>query len=231
MGRYLVNDDFANQHREMLRAIRNIRPQRSFPDRRQHFTQLPTGIGFRNDSGETIPAFACMRVTGEITVSGAVLWTVTKPDTTFARFYLINGPDTVSTNDLYGTGSFVDLPDRVLYDSADGTPAAGEVWGPYPSQWGLKRHMYGFRILGDADTSSLHVRCLQDPIFTGVLGKTDASHAKSATGTVSVWKGNHSADSGANIAGVYNSFAAVATTKWVKVDWNAETPGLYAAEC
>jgi hypothetical protein len=172
-----------------------------------------------------------MKGTGEITVDGAVLWKVEKPGTEFARFYLVNGPDTVSTNDLYGTGSFVDLPDRVLYDSADGTPERGQVWGPYPSSWKLRRHMYGFRIEGDPDTTDTHVRCTQHYVTTGVLGKTDASHAKSATGTVSVWKGDHSADSTANISSVYNSFAAVATTKWVKVDWNAETPGLYAAEC
>jgi hypothetical protein len=230
-GRYVVSDEFARQFGEMARRLRYTQPQRSFPARRQHFTQTPSGIGFRNDSGETIPAFAVMEITGTVTVDSAVLFTVEKQGTELNRFMLVNGPDTVSTSQIYGTGSFVDLPDRVLYDSADGTPAAGQVWGPYPGSWALRRHMYGFRILGEADTNGTHVRCLQDPIFTGVLGKTDASHAKSATGTVSVWKGDHSADSGANISSVYNSFALVASGKWVHVGWTAETPALLAAEC
>lgn len=229
-GRNVVSDEFAEQYRDIVRKLRHTSPQRSFPQRRQRITQFPSGNGFRNDAGEDIPAWAVMKITGTVTVDETIYWTVEKPGTEFSRFYLVNGPDVVTAY-TYGTGSFVDLPDRVLYDSADGTPAYGQWWGPYPSSWKLRRHMYGFRILGDANTTDTHVRCTQHMVMTGVLGKTDASHAKSATGTVSVWKGDHSADSGANISSVYNSFAAVATTKWVKVDWNSETPGLYAAEC
>jgi hypothetical protein len=235
VGRYVVNDAFAEQYQDLVRRMRGLAPQRSYPQRRQRFTNYPSGIAFFNNSGETIPAFGVMKVYAESTLSDSqgvtsAIYAVQKPDTTFARLYLVNGSDTVEAN-AYGTGSFVDLPDRVLYDSADGTPVAGQVWGPYPSSWKLRRHMYGFYVIGDVNSTDTHVRCLQKLVTTGVLGKTDASHAKSATGTVSVWKGDHSADSGANIASVYNSFAAVATTKWVKVDWNSETPGLYAAEC
>lgn len=231
-GRYVVSEEFARQFQEMARRLRSVQPQRSYPQRRQPFAVTAAGVGFRNDSGETIPAYAVMRITGTATIgTDTTVYKVEKPNTTFSRWYLVNGPDTVSTSQLYGTGSFCNIADRVLYDSGDGTPSQGQVWGPYPSQWSLKRQMYGFRIEGGADTNETTISCVQHYVTTGVLGKTDASHAKSGTGTVSVWKGDHSADSGANISSVYNSFAAVGSGKWVKVDWNSETPGLYAAEC
>lgn len=234
VDRWELSGEALGQIARGLRRINGIRtpPARAIR-RQQHPAYSGTSIGVKNESGETIPAFGIMRIISTTTLGDEILWTVGKPNDTFGRFYLVNGEETISTNanEYYGPGYFLDIPGRALYDSADGTPALGQVWGPYPSSWKLRRHMYGFRILGDANTTDTHVRCDQHWVSTGVLGKTDASHAKSATGTVSVWKGDHSADSGANISSVYNSFALVATTKWVKVDWNAETPGLYAAEC
>lgn len=220
--------------RQILRGLRKINsfptPQPHNPRRLNHFSISSSGIGVYNNSGEDVPAFGIMRIVSATTLGEAIVYEIGKPNSTFERFYLVNGPTTLAQS-AYGPGYYLDREGRALYDSADGTPAYGQWWGPYPSSWKLRRHMYGFRILGDANTTSTHVRCTQHIVMTGVLGKTDASHAKSATGTVSVWKGDHSADSGANISSVYNSFANVATTKWVKVDWNSETPGLYAAEC
>jgi hypothetical protein len=64
-----------------------------------------------------------------------------------------------------------------------------------------------------------------------VIGKTDAAITKGSTGTVSVWKGDQSADATVNIENVKNPFADVEITKWVRVVWDAETPCLAAAEC
>jgi hypothetical protein len=230
VGRYLVTEDFARQVNELLRAQRHTQPQRSFPQRHQRFTQHPTGIGFRNDAGETIPAFAVMKITGTVTVDEAILWTVEKPGTEFSRFYLVNGPDTVSTNDLYGTGSFVDLPDRVLYDSGDGTPAYGQVWGPYPSSWKLRRHMYGFRILGDPNTTDTHVRCTQHWVMD-IVGKADGAISLGSNGTVSVWKGDRSAASTANVSSCVSTYIATDSANKVRVSWNSETPEITAKEC
>ena len=224
-----LGDDALRQVNALIRKDRireSQRPQR----RQQHASFSSSGIGVYNSSGETVPAFGVMRIVSATTLGEAVVYEIGKQSTEFQRFMLVNGAEEL-TNGSYGPGYFLDIAGRALYDSSDGTPAYGQVWGPYPSSWKLRRHMYGFRILGDVNSTDTHVRCTQHYITTGILGKTDASHAKSATGTVSVWKGDHSADSGANISSVYNSFAAVATTKWVKVDWTAETPGLYAAEC
>ena len=62
-------------------------------------------IPFRNDSGETIPAFAVMRPkihadggTQIIDREGRWCVSVIKPDTKFSRLHLINGPTAVPSN-------------------------------------------------------------------------------------------------------------------------------------
>jgi hypothetical protein len=64
-----------------------------------------------------------------------------------------------------------------------------------------------------------------------VIGKTDIAIAKGSTGTVSVWKGNKSADALANIESVDNPWADAGSGKWVRVVWDSETPSMTALEC
>ena len=66
------------------------------------------------------------------------------------------------------------------------------------------------------------------------LGKTDASHAKGASGTISIWAGTtkgSETDTGENLTGVYNRFADIAITKWVHVEWINGGWELSAGEC
>lgn len=66
-----------------------------------------------------------------------------------------------------------------------------------------------------------------------LIGKTDAAHNKSASGTISIWDGTSSsglADSGENIT-AYNRFGNIQTGKFVAVftfPWGYE---IIAAEC
>jgi len=65
------------------------------------------------------------------------------------------------------------------------------------------------------------------------IGKTDAAHNKSASGTISIWSGTTSAglsDTGDNIT-AYNRYGNIASGKWVHVwtfPWGFE---ITAAEC
>ncbi len=65
-----------------------------------------------------------------------------------------------------------------------------------------------------------------------MLGKTDASHAKSASGTISIYSGveGSESDTGVNVT-AYNKFAAVASGKWVLVVSIFGRLYLAAAEC
>jgi hypothetical protein len=85
-----------------------------------------------------------------------------------------------------------------------------------------------------AGTGSQYVYCRIGTLAPVIYrGKTDSSHAKGATGTVSVWSGVGSgkSDSGADISDVYNPFAAVGSGKFVDVAWVDGGPELIAAEC
>lgn len=66
-----------------------------------------------------------------------------------------------------------------------------------------------------------------------LLGKTDASHAKGATGTISIYDGatlGSEADTGENVT-AYNRFADVASGKWVHVLEHIRGYELISCEC
>lgn len=65
-----------------------------------------------------------------------------------------------------------------------------------------------------------------------LIGKTDAAHAKGASGTVSIWNGTPGSetDTGDNVD-AYNRFANVAISKWVALANNGFGFYLIAAEC
>lgn len=99
-------------------------------------TTPPTDIGtfrepysqtiiFRNDSGETVPAYGVVRVTGYASANERHAVTVTKPASLFGWF-LVNGREQVPSGEcgVAFSGPFV----RVIYDSAD-SPTNGQVYG------------------------------------------------------------------------------------------------------
>lgn len=195
----------------------------------------PGKVQFRNGSGETIPPYAVMRVTNTESRMGLPLYVVNKPSSSFQRFYLVNGSQRVGdTSTALGYGTWLNDASWVLYDTADGTPVFGQVWGPVDGSWKLRRHYYGFHILGNTNTStsgSERVIALQQMVMN-VIGKTDSSISKGSSGIVSMWKGDRSADTSIDISSVANPFAtSIASGKWVRVVWDAETPSATAAEC
>jgi hypothetical protein len=185
-------------------------------------------IRFRNDYAGALPAYGCLRVTGVATVDGVQVFTVDRPNTTFSRLYLVNGPEDVA-DDAYGWGTWLWHADWVLYDDGN-TPAFGEEWGPQDGSFEIKKYRYGFTIWGGATGGSTDLVMATQREVTGFIGKTDASHAKSATGTISVYDGNR-ADTSINVSDVYNLFANVSTTKFVDVEWRGGTWYLTSAEC
>lgn len=201
-------------------------------DLRAPFFRKPW-VRVRNGGSEIIPSHAVMRITGATEEDGEIVYQVAKPNATFQRLYLVNGTKDIAVSTSVngdGWGTFLGEGGRVLYDSAS-TPAYGECWGPQDASWELKKYRYGFTIIGGNKTiGSLDTTVARQHEVNGFIGKTDASHAKSATGTISVYDGNRS-DTSINVSDVYNLFAAVATTKFVDVEWRGGTWYLTSAEC
>jgi hypothetical protein len=191
-------------------------------------------LEYRNDAGESIPAFGIVRITGlVIPEPGRVILTVAKPNVFGCQFQCaVNGPVPIGAG-KFGTCSrepFI----AALYDTADGTPGIGERWGPRDASWKLRRNTGGFSVVGMTRSSTGLVLVQPAPMLSFV-GKTDSAHAKGSTSTISIYAGTlgSETDTTANMTGVHNRFADVASGKWVRCEWNGQYNDweLIAAEC
>lgn len=105
-------------------------------------------VTFRNDSGETIPAFGVIKISDTVQQQDIYLYKGEKPDpdtTPSHLVFYINGPFDVVDGDeglCYVPTSGV----WALYDSAN-TPAVNESWGPAEGSWELSKDGTGFLIL------------------------------------------------------------------------------------
>lgn len=189
-------------------------------------------VPFRNDSGETIPAYGVMRVTGVAGLGSIPTITVDKPSTTFQRLYLVNGPFQVSGTsgqNKFGLGTWAEGAAYVLYDDAN-TPAYGEEWGPSASSWKIKKNRYGFFVIGGATGGSTDIVACKQSIVNEIYGQTDGALNKGSTQTVSIFDGANS-DTTDNLSTVNNRYGNVATTKKVTVRWHGGVPQVTSAEC
>lgn len=207
---------------------------------------MPTGdynstiqwIEWFNSSGSDIPAWSILRVTGSRTRFGRVTLEMGQPNTYGSQYsHFVNADIDVPAGGYGMCALPVAVPMFALYDSADTSPALGARIGPRSGTHKLKASTGGFRIvsataLGSGATHRVLV--VQQPMLHFV-GKTDASHAKSATGTVSIWAGTHGSESDTtiNMASVYNRFADLDSGVWVRAEWNEvdEKWDLVAGEC
>jgi len=188
---------------------------------------------FRNDSGEVIPGCSILRVTGVATVNDRQMLTVGKPNTYGSQFF--HAINDIAEIPVGGYGMCtLGWTAVVNYDSADGTPAYGEAWGPRDATWKAKKNTGGFMVVGNPDTTNFLVEVQKLPMLS-FIGKTDSSHAKGATGTISIYTGTLGAetDTTVNMTGVYNRFAALSSGKWVRCEWDSWNRGweIVTGEC
>jgi hypothetical protein len=80
----------------------------------------------------------------------------------------------------WGPGRFL-----ALYDSADGTPAENEIWGPRSGTFKLKLNTGGFRVIKVYDSTN-HLVIVEAVPFTELTGTANADIASGAAGTVSI---------------------------------------------
>lgn len=189
-------------------------------------------IAFRNDNAGTVPAYGVMRVTGMVTVEGKTLFKTDKPNTTFSRLYLVNGPTEVLTGKR-SWGTWLWHADYILYDTGN-TPAFGETWGPQNDTWTIKKDHPGFLIQGgNTGTGAASRTIAMQSVPEHVFGKADAAIANGASGTVRVYVGTQGSetDSGLTIASCYNYGPDIADEANVWVGWLGGKPYVQNMEC
>lgn len=221
----------------MRRAVKSIRKSEQEPlDTLPVVIPRPVGdpikwkMGY-NASGETIPAFSVVRLEQGSVINGVYHMNLTKPSTTFTRFYGITGSQPISAA---STGGYHTESWLCTYDS--GTPATGEEWGAKPGQWTLSKGYPGiFEIEGLWDSTNKYVLG-QRKAIAHAYGLAQGAIAKNSTsGIVEVFSG--APGSGASIitsmtiTAVHNPWEDIADDKRVGVNWRNGYACLDAREC
>ena len=236
---YVLSPPDYEATREVVNGYRHGQTNRRNPLTTNHGSshsgagQHPTRIRFRNDSSETVPAWGVMRITGASSTKFGYL-TIDKPDTSFQRLYLVNGPRPVvqfsSSNPYYGWGSFLTsetfrfADQYVLYDTGN-TPAYGESWGPQNGTWTLKKYRYGFTIMGGNITTesgkerTVAVQIPPEEIM--VKNATGGDLAANSSGTYQVWTGaaGSEADTTSTITAYNKTSVSFKNTKFGAAGW------------
>jgi hypothetical protein len=184
----------------------------------------------KNSSGSVIPPFSVVLITTVAASNNELVYTVRQPNAASTDFnwngYLVTGPFAIGAG-ASDEGLATDLaqPNYVRYDT--GTPAIKEVWGPKHAQFTLSKNYYGFEVLGGNTTAGGNNVTIAKWIGVDkALGKPDATIAKDASGTVSVYfsTAGSESDTTMNIASVYNRGNDLTTSDYVFVMLNGGVP-------
>lgn len=163
----------------------------------------------KNTSDETVPSFGIMVMSGaERTDRNDIVIKVEKlaiPPTIEGRqVLLVNSARELSPSgdDQYGWARMAEGPPGwVAYDSTDGTPAFGQMWGVENDNWKLAKDGAGFMIVGPVESSKKRVLAAfsidqkyyftLDEALTAPSGNINAG-ATPTTATASLYTGSSS---------------------------------------
>jgi len=101
-------------------------------------------VKFINSSGEEIPPYAALRVTGTTTRNGEPFFTVAKPTSSEQKWYAINGAAAVSAGQV---GECTFTPQAIARYSG-GSLTVGDEIGPQNNSWDLQSGGKNFFYLG-----------------------------------------------------------------------------------
>lgn len=159
----------------------------------------PHGIRFRNDSGESMPAWAVGAITGYETADDENYFfaVVEKPGTTLRRQHVINTSPAAIEDGEYGFCEFSDTY-RIAHDTS-WAPATGESGGPKPGSWLLwKGYPAICNVIGRANAARYLLLGTLSPITTLLCKATADLSSGAVSSNYKIWKGTiaSGADSG-----------------------------------
>lgn len=193
-------------------------------------------VRFRNDAAEAVPAYGLMRVNTPAAIDNESLVTIGKPDATFRRIYLVNGPEAVPKGQR-GWGCWAWDAEWILYDDG-GTPASptlGEEWGAKSDSWKLWPNRPGYYVTGQKTSLGGSKRLKAFPWLVGqVFIKADhGAINKDASGTVSVFAGTPGSetDTGQDITSAYNRTRNLASNAFGTLSWLHGKPYIAPISC
>lgn len=206
------------------------------------YTDVLDGIrwfSYRNDASSEVPAFGLLRPTGFVLKEGKAVLKCDKPNTTFQRYYYVNGPFAVAASGGFGFCCEVGQACFVAYDTG-ATPALGESWGAKNAEWKLFPNRPGFTILAppsDLTGVSGRVLCRQE-IVNSLVAKnytSFASHATDGEFVIQSGASGSEADTGwdhlAAVSGYYLKSGSISSGTRMKLDWMDGIWYATTAEC
>lgn len=189
----------------------------------------------KNESGEEIPPFACMRIVGTFMAGydpeepwngtnyrAGVGFRVMKPNTFGSQTsHIFNGPRPIPTSGI-GEASVGLI---MFGKSASGSLTNGSPCGPRNGSWYLHPSTGGFVCWEGnwADFDNNIYRVVQQPLLT-LVGKADNAIASNTSGDVTVYWGGATATTGEKVS-AYNRGGdgqAVDALDWVHMIWSGD---------
>lgn len=146
-------------------------------------------IGVKNGEATDCPPFGIMLTNGSIAKDSWFVDIGKRPDVYGCQYnFLIATQDGVKAGKFGGAQSGIGNRYVVAYDSSDGTPAAGENWGPRSGTFLAKKNTGGFVVVKVVDSTKFWVLVRAEPMIA-VNGTIASDLAPDASGTLTVFTG------------------------------------------
>ena len=158
-----LDDEFIRLLRRMLKDYLAGKLGGASGDRPQPYLTEPSKLYVHNGSGETIPAWACMQVTGTEELGGQNYLVVDKPTDVIGTTgeFVFNGPESIADGE---DGLAQNGPVLRGYKNT-GTITAGERWSPTSGQWYLSQDDSGvFTACGADDIDGDVLKVVRSPL-------------------------------------------------------------------
>lgn len=145
--------------REILDAFRRLKASGLLDKARpaEPLRPIPAPIWVENVSGEEIPAYACMQVTGTVDGGDRTYLEVDKPGDAIGLGggYVFNGPNAIAT----GKRGVAHAGPHVRAQGDGSTCTAGQGWAPQKNSWEVTQQDGGdFQAIGDDSLGTNVVR-------------------------------------------------------------------------
>ena len=189
----------------------------------------------KNVSGEEVPAFALMRVTAvtDADFTGEIVYSVDKPNSSSLDRLIVNGPMPIpATTNARGRATWI-FPTFCAFKSSDGTPAAGDNWGPVSGSWDLRLAGSGIVIMGGAASGVAMAKWAASGVIThwgvvstgGISALTGISGSTLTPGSGTVQEYNSDGTIQTGVTETWKNWMNVAVPQHTPVMGNLESDG------
>lgn len=164
-------------------------------------------IGVKNGEATDCPAFGIMLTNGSVAKNDWFVDIGKKPDVYGCQYnFLVATQDGVKAGKFGGAQSGIGNRYVLAYDNSDGTPAAGENWGPRSATYLAKKNTGGFVVVKVVDSTNHWVLVRSEPMLS-VRGTIASDLAPDTAGTLTVYTGAYGSEATTSqtIVGVRNA--------------------------